>query len=731
MALLKFLRGTQGNLANQTIVDGALYFTTDTHRIMMGTASGLQEYSAIEVVTGIAALPAVASAIPGKFYYAESENVFCFVHNGSWQQVNPDTGATSIEVVGAGNAVTAASYDATTRKLTLTKGETFATKAELDTLDTFVGDIPEGYTETNVIAYINKKAEETLNAASGGSSESAASVLGALNTYKASNDARVEAVEKEVDDLQTAIAEGGSVATAIAAAQAAADQAQKEVDELETVVADYKTANDAAVAKKADAENVYTKTEIDGKVSTLENADLAINNKIGTVAEGKTVVGLIEDAQAKADAAYVKPADGIGTDDLHADVVASLAKADSALQAADIENKADKATTLDGYGITDAYTKDEVDTAVNAKVAQSEYDTKIGELVDEDEKLAGLINENAAAIEEMGGEIDILVGEDTGKSVRAIANEELAAQLIGENAKDSLDTLQEIAAWIQEHPEDASAMNAAIDALETKVDTGNQTVSAYVAAAVAALNIGDYALAADLTALAGRVEDLEAASETHALKTEVNAVSDSLTEYKNAHIGDYDNDAIDAKVEGIQDQIDALGDTYATDKELTDAIAAEVERANGAYAGKAYEATVDGHVADAVKHITADERTAWNGAQAAAEATAAAALATARTEITAEIATAKGEAISDAEGKIATAIENAKIDASNKDAVVLAEAQKGIAAAKSELQGNIDNVSDALNTYKTENNSAVALKANAADVYNKAEVENMLTWGEF
>ena len=38
-----------------------------------------------------------------------------------------DTGATSIEVTGTGNAVTAASYDAATRKITLTKGTTFLT----------------------------------------------------------------------------------------------------------------------------------------------------------------------------------------------------------------------------------------------------------------------------------------------------------------------------------------------------------------------------------------------------------------------------------------------------------------------------------------------------------------------------------------------------------------------------------------------------------------------------
>lgn len=112
-----------------------------------------------------------------------------------------------------------------------------------------------------------------------------------------------------------------------------------------------------------------------------------------------------------------------------------------------------------------------------------------------------------------------LIGDDASKSIRTIANEELAAQLIPSNADESLDTLQEIAAWIQSHPTDAASMNAAITALENKVTLGTYdnegtptqyaTVKAYVEAAIAALNIGNYALASDLTTLAGRVTALE------------------------------------------------------------------------------------------------------------------------------------------------------------------------------------------------------------------------------
>ena len=114
------------------------------------------------------------------------------------------------------------------------------------------------------------------------------------------------------------------------------------------------------------------------------------------------------------------------------------------------------------------------------------------------------------------GKITALIGDDAGKSARTIANEELAKQLIPENAAEALNELHEIATWIQEHPGDASAMNAAIVALQQQmvgIDAGEGTVKKYIDDAIAALNVGQYALAADLTALAGRVATLEQTAE--------------------------------------------------------------------------------------------------------------------------------------------------------------------------------------------------------------------------
>lgn len=160
---------------------------------------------------------------------------------------------------------------------------------------------------------------------------------------------------------------------------------------------------------------------------------------------------------------------------------------------------------------------------------------ELGELAHKDEvaeddldaDLAAKLNGKAdqSDLDTTDAKVDTLIGTDTGKSARTIANEELAKQLIPDNAQESLDTLEEIAAWIQEHPDDAAAMNAAILALQTKVTLGTHevdgeqveyaTVKAYVEAAIAALEIGDYAKAADLTALAVRVTALEADTHTH------------------------------------------------------------------------------------------------------------------------------------------------------------------------------------------------------------------------
>ena len=178
-----------------------------------------------------------------------------------------------------------------------------------------------------------------------------------------------------------------------------------------------------------------------------------------------------------------------------------------------------KITEVDGK-LTAVEAEIEVSNEINA--AKAALEAKIG-TVAEGKTLAGLIADNATAIEDHKTAVDTkvttLIGSDADKSVRKIANEELAAQLIPANAAESLNTLQEIAAWIQDHPGDASAMNSAIEVLQKKTKLGEYTpegqseaveyttVKAYVEAV-------KKELATNATGLEGRVKANEDAIAT-------------------------------------------------------------------------------------------------------------------------------------------------------------------------------------------------------------------------
>lgn len=174
-----------------------------------------------------------------------------------------------------------------------------------------------------------------------------------------------------------------------------------------------------------------------------------------------------------------------------------------------------------------------------------------------DEKTAGIASD--AALQALDGKVTTLIGSDTNKSARAIAAEETAKIVAGADA--SYDTLKEIADWISSHSTDAAAMNSAIVALQGIVDgIGGEgekaTVVAYVNDAIAALKIGDYAKAADLTALAGRVSALESGKADKATTLAGYGITDAYTKTQ-----------ADAK---ILELIDAnVTINVATDEEVT------------------------------------------------------------------------------------------------------------------------------------------------------------------
>ena len=166
-------------------------------------------------------------------------------------------------------------------------------------------------------------------------------------------------------------------------------------------------------------------------------------------------------------------------------------------------------------GVTDAATAQSA-----AEAAQSDIDaleTVVG--ADDTAGLRKRIKDNETAI-------TILKGNGEGSVSKAVSD---AVSTLIDGAPDTFDTFKEISAWITEHGEDATAMTTAIRALEAILvgfgtgegETG--TVKKYVDDAIAALKIGDYAKAADLTALAGRVDTLEGKPAASITQEQINA----------------------------------------------------------------------------------------------------------------------------------------------------------------------------------------------------------------
>ena len=225
----------------------------------------------------------------------------------------------------------------------------------------------------------------------------------------------------------------------------------------------------------ATAGNVVT-AKADGTVedSGIKAADLATKAEVKAVEDKADANKASIDAINNADTGILKTAK-----DYADSKVKDLADGAVATNTAAIVTLNGDETTAGSVKKAVKDASDAINTKIGAvaegkTVVQMIEDAKTASTYD-DTEIRGLIQDNADAIEAHKTAIDskvtTLVGSDTDKSVRTIANEELAAQLIPESAKESLNTLEEIASWIQNHPDDASAMNAAITALQTLVGT--------------------------------------------------------------------------------------------------------------------------------------------------------------------------------------------------------------------------------------------------------------------
>lgn len=405
-------------------------------------------------------------------------------------------------------------------------GDAAALKAAKD----YVGAIPADAGQSTVIEYLMAEIAKAQEAATFDGKASSVTIDDTNGYYTATTvEGALAEVKKIADDnasdLTTIKGTGeGSIKKALADAKAYTDE---EIGELKIGETEY-----ATVKAYVDAKNSAT-------VKAMEDADEALDTAV------KAAQKAADDAQADVDALET--------------LVGELPTGE------------DAPTTVVGYikSVEDKVTGDagQIAEDLAAEITRA--------------KAAEKANADAivAHAEKIDAVVETLVGDDTNKSVRTIANEEIAAQLIPESAKESLDTLKEIADWIQKHPEDAAAMNKAIEDLGTLVGILPEGITA--------------------TTVVGYVAELVAAEETRATGVEA---------------------GLDERLEAVEE---VLGEGGGVDERITAAIEAlDAEKSQEAGAdGLALSITeVDGKITSISGSIAANTYDAYGDAQAKMEA---------------------------------------------------------------------------------------------------------------
>lgn len=262
----------------------------------------------------------------------------------------------------------------------------------------------------------------------------------------------VEGLATEIEGLKTRI-------SALETTVGKAAEGENDATGLVKSVAD----NAAAIAKNAE--------DIAAEVTARENADKtnadaidAVEAKIGEVAEGKTIVEMISDAQTAATYDDTALAGRVSTNETN---IKANTDAIDAIEA-DYLKAADK-TEL----------QDQITSNKNAIDKLNGDSTVEGSV---DKKVTDAINEFATRVSDDG----------------------------------TINTIAELINYVSTHGGEATEMASAIDELETKV--GEKSVAVQIEEAIAAENLAQYATDDELTAVADRVTAVEGKAHEHANK---------------------------------------------------------------------------------------------------------------------------------------------------------------------------------------------------------------------
>lgn len=655
----------------------------------------------------------------------------------------------------------------------------------IEDLEAYVGTIPNvpdadgnnKYADLDVIGYINKKSQETLAAAQGGSSETAASVKGQLDDYIGENNARVKAVEDDIAAIKDA--DNGILKQA----KDYSDGLASNYDEA-GAAAGVQTALEAEIAKKVDADAYATDKATFAIAETVNAAldlkanaaDVVANDTFesfktaNTAAIGEARTGAVADVEAKGyavasdvEATYATKTELGNIDKKFENYVTSASYAtDKAAidKAIEDESKARSDADAgfetriaalegnfgDGEGTVEAQiaaavkveedarkeavkgVQDEV-AAVDAKFADytktADLPTDLGDFTN---------NAGYAKTVDVNTELD----KKADKTQVATDIENAIAPLATTEALNGVKATAEAATTVEEVDAQIDAKITALNLATTYEPIGAETrAKAYADGLITEANLDQYTTEQEVKNIVDGV--IKTATDKETLDSLV-----ELVEYIDTHSGDAINMAtaigvLEGKVEVIEKKPayditatqvsnwdNEVGAKALAGTKLDASTFTEYSNAHASdYTNKQIDDAIDADVKAAIdaEVIRAngayDAKGAAADAQAAAEATAAGALATARTEITTEIGTAISSEVSRADGKY----EEKGVAQGIVDALKLADTYepigaegRAIAAAKTETENQV---------------KALAEGQVATNTDDIATLFGMFQWGEF
>ena len=371
--IIKIKRGLKANVSQLTLLPGELGVTLDTQELYVGDINGEKQ-----LVKG-----AAAGVVESAEKLSTARNIS--VSGAATGSTSFDGSAdATIALTLANSGVTAGSYNKVTvnAKGLITSGENvvysvedidgleeaLAAKANAATMTTELGKKAdktslndyykktETYTQTEIDAKINAKDSLPTQTNNGGKFLTTNGTTASwADVY---TEAEIDAKLKNINDTVATKAAQSDLNTLSGTVSGHTTS----INSINTTLAGKansadvytKDAADQLLDAKANASDVYTMTQTDNLLSAKANAaDLGDLAGKDTVAKADLATALASELDAKATTATLN---------------SELAKkADvSALNSLSttVGGKADKATTLAGYGITDAYTKTQVDGMV-------------------------------------------------------------------------------------------------------------------------------------------------------------------------------------------------------------------------------------------------------------------------------------------------------------------------------------------------------------------------------